>query len=119
KRYLDLTLQDRRNLLILLLQAPIIALLLLLVARGDALTGVQTQDLIQRGEAKKVLFMLATVSVWFGIINAAREITKELPIFQRERLVNLRIGPYLLSKVIVLSLLVFVQTLILLGMIAL
>lgn len=119
RRYLDLTLQDRRNLLILLLQAPIIALLLLLVARGDALTGVQAADLIPRGEAKKVLFMLATVSVWFGIINAAREITKELPIFQRERLVNLRIGPYLLSKVIVLSLLVFVQTLVLLGLLAL
>jgi hypothetical protein len=118
RRYLDLTLQDRRNLLILLLQAPIIALLLLLVARSDALTGAQTIDLIQRSEAKKVLFMLATVSVWFGIINAAREITKELPIFQRERLVNLRIGPYLLSKVVVLSALLITQTLVLLSIMA-
>jgi hypothetical protein len=65
-----------------------------------------------------VLFMLATVSVWFGIINAAREITKELPIFQRERLVNLRIGPYLLSKVAVLSALIIAQTLLLIGIIA-
>jgi hypothetical protein len=119
RRYIDLTLQDRRNLLILLLQAPIIAMLLLLVARSDALTGAPAIDLIQRGEAKKVLFMLATVSVWFGIINAAREITKELPIFQRERLVNLRIGPYLLSKVAVLSALIGAQTLMLLGIVAL
>ncbi|EFO79548.1 FHA modulated ABC efflux pump with fused ATPase and integral membrane subunits [Oscillochloris trichoides DG-6] len=119
RRYFDLTLQDRRNLLILLLQAPIIALLLLLVARSDALTGAQAVDLLQRGEAKKVLFMLATVSVWFGIINAAREITKELPIFQRERLVNLRIGPYLLSKVAVLSALIVLQTLVMLGLVAL
>lgn len=119
RRYLDLTLQDRRNLLILLLQAPIIALLLLLVARGDALTGAQAADVLQRGEAKKVLFMLATVSVWFGIINAAREIVKEQAIFQRERLVNLRIGPYLGSKAAVLSLLTLVQTAILLGIIAL
>ncbi len=119
RRYFDLTLQDRRNLLILLFQSPIVALLLLLVARSDALTGVQATDLIQRGEAKKVLFMLATVSVWFGIINAAREITKELPIFQRERLVNLRIGPYLLSKVAVLSTLIIAQTLVLLGIITL
>jgi hypothetical protein len=118
KRYLDLTLQDRRNLLILLLQAPIIALLLLLVARGDALTGAQAEGLLQRGEAKKVLFMLATVSVWFGIINSAREIVKELPIFERERLVNLKLLPYLASKVAVLSLLVFVQTLVLLGILA-
>ncbi|MEI7643248.1 MAG: FHA domain-containing protein [Chloroflexales bacterium] len=119
QRYFDLTLQDWRNLLILLLQAPIIALLLLFVARSDALTGAQAVDLIQRAEAKKVLFMLGTVSVWFGIINAAREITKELPIFQRERLVNLRIGPYLLSKVAVLSALIIAQTLVLLGIIAL
>ncbi len=119
RRYLDLTLQDRRNLLILLLQAPLIALLLLFVAHGDALTGALGEGLIQRGEAKKVLFMLATVSVWFGIINAAREITKELPIFQRERLVNLRIGPYLLSKVVVLGLLALVQTALLLGILLL
>ena len=119
RRYLDLTLQDRRNLLILLLQAPIIALLLLLVARPDALLGATAEDVLQRGEAKKVLFMLATVSVWFGIINAAREIVKEQPIFERERLVNLKIGPYLASKVIVLSLLVLLQTLVLLGMLAL
>ncbi|WP_322496187.1 FHA domain-containing protein [Chloroflexus sp.] len=119
RRYFDLMLQDRRNLLILLLQAPIIALLLLLVARSDALTGVQAQDLIQRGEAKKLLFMLATVSVWFGIINAAREITKEQAVYRRERLVNLRIGPYLLSKVTVLSALVLVQTIVLLGIVLL
>ncbi len=119
RRYLDLMLQDRRNLAIMLLQAPIIALLLLLVARSDALTGVQAQDLIQRSEAKKVLFMLATVSVWFGIINAAREITKEQPVYRRERLVNLRIMPYLLSKVTVLSLLIVAQTVILLAILLL
>ncbi len=61
-----------------------------------------------------MLFMLATVSVWFGIINAAREITKEASIFRRERLANLRIGPYILSKVVILSLLVLVQSAILL-----
>ncbi|PDW03801.1 FHA domain-containing protein [Candidatus Viridilinea mediisalina] len=119
RRYLDLTLQDRRNLMILLFQAPLIALLLLLVARSDALTGAQAADLIQRGEAKKVLFMLATVSVWFGIINSAREIVKEEAIYQRERLVNLRIVPYIGSKVTVLSLLILVQTLLMLGVVAL
>ncbi|NJN15766.1 MAG: FHA domain-containing protein [Oscillochloris sp.] len=119
RRYIDITRNDGRNLLILLLQAPLIAVLLLLVARSDALTGVQAIDLIQRGEAKKVLFMLATVSVWFGIINAAREITKELPIYRRERLVNLRIVPYLASKVAVLSLLILLQTAVLVGILAL
>src|SRR4029079_8321143 len=94
RRYLDLIVQDRRNLLILLLQAPIIGVLLMLVAKSDAIVG----DKAFASEAKKVLFMLATVAVWFGIINAAREITKESAIYKRERLANLRIGPYVLSK---------------------
>ena len=115
RRYLDLIVQDRRNLGILLLQAPIIGALLVLVAKADAFVGEQTFA----SEAKKVLFMLATVAVWFGIINAAREITKESPIFRRERLANLRIGPYVLSKIVILTLLVIVQSALLLGLVAL
>jgi hypothetical protein len=115
RRYADLSVQDRRNLLILLLQAPIIGLLLLLVAKADAIVGRNAFA----SEAKKVLFMLATVAVWFGIINAAREIVKEAPIYRRERLANLRIGPYLLSKVLILTLLVVVQSALLLGLLAL
>ncbi len=106
RRYFDLTLQDRRNLMILLLQAPIIGVLLMLVAKPDAIVGEHAFA----NEAKKVLFMLATVGVWFGIINAAREITKEAPIYRRERLANLRIGPYVLSKVLVLLALVVLQS---------
>jgi ABC-type multidrug transport system ATPase subunit len=113
RRYLDLIVQDRRNLLILLLQAPIIGLLLMLVSKSDAIVG----DTAFASEGKKVLFMLATVAVWFGIINAAREITKESAIYRRERLANLRIGPYVLSKIVVLTLLVLIQSLILLVLI--
>ncbi len=115
RRYLDLIIQDRRNLGILLLQAPIIGVLLMLVAKADALVGEKTFA----SEAKKVLFMLATVAVWFGIINAAREITKESPIFRRERLANLRIGPYVLSKIAILLLLVVIQSALLLGLVSL
>ncbi|MEP7190223.1 MAG: ABC transporter permease, partial [Roseiflexaceae bacterium] len=115
RRYLDLIVQDRRNLLILLIQAPIIGLLLMLVSKSDALVG----DTAFASEGKKVLFMLATVAVWFGIINAAREITKESAIYRRERLANLRIGPYVLSKIVVLTLLVLIQSLILLVLIGL
>lgn len=115
RRYFDLLIQDRRNLAILLLQAPIIGLLLLLVANAGAIVG----DDAYASEAKKILFMLATVAVWFGIINAAREIAKETPIYRRERLANLRIGPYLLSKVVVLTLLVLVQSAMLLVLLGL
>ncbi len=110
RRYFDLVLQDRRNLLILLLQAPIIAALMALVIASDAVTGSDATF----ASARPVMFMLATIAVWFGIINAAREITKEAPIYRRERLANLRIVPYVLSKVVVLTLLVIVQSVLLL-----
>lgn len=115
RRYFDLIVQDRRNLLILLMQAPIIGMLLMLVARADAIVG---EDAVA-SEGKKVLFMLATVAVWFGIINAAREIVKEAPIYRRERLANLHIVPYVFSKMIVLTLLVVLQSALLLGLVAL
>jgi hypothetical protein len=50
-------------------------------------------------------------AIWFGCINASREIVKELPIYLRERAVNLQILSYLGSKVVVLSALCAAQCL--------
>ncbi len=110
-RHADLVLQDRKNLAVLLLQAPIIAYLTTLVAKKDAIVGARATSY----DAKVLLFLMATVSAWFGIINAAREIAKETPIFARERLAGVRIAPYLASKILVLALLVAVQSAILLA----
>ncbi|MEO8704980.1 MAG: ATP-binding cassette domain-containing protein [Kofleriaceae bacterium] len=111
RRYVELIYADRKNLALLLLQAPVIGVLLLLVSRGDSLTA-------SRIEAKKLVFMLATTGVWFGVINAAREICKESNVLRRERLAGLRAGPYLGSKIGVLFLLVLVQSALLLGTVA-
>src|SRR5580704_1446500 len=77
-----------------------------LAARSDAIVGPRASA----ADAETILFMLSTVAVWFGIINAAREITKESAVYRRERLAGLRVGAYVLSKVLVLSLLVAVQS---------
>jgi hypothetical protein len=50
-----------------------------------------------------LLFIQAMIVLWFGCNNAAKEIVKEEAIFGRERAVNLRLGPYLASKFVVLS----------------
>ena len=55
------------------------------------------------------LFMMALAALWFGCNNSAREICKELPLYRRERMVNLRILPYLSSKFAILSALVLLQ----------
>jgi ABC-type multidrug transport system ATPase subunit len=110
RRYVELMLRDRKNLALLLLQAPMIGLLLYLVTTPDSLTS--------RLDAKKLTFVLATVGVWFGVINSAREICKESAILRRERLAGLRVGPYLLSKVAVLFALVVIQTALLYAVLA-
>lgn len=111
RRYFELMLADRKNLALLLAQAPIIGLLLVLVSHVDGMT-------TGRIEAKKVIFMLATTGVWFGVINAAREICKEAAVLRRERLAGLHASAYLASKFVVLSLLVLVQSALLLGVLA-
>ena len=112
RRYLRIMIGDRRTLMILLLQAPIIGGILLLVAKEDALQNVTSSH------GRLVLFLLALVAVWFGILNSAREITKESAIYRRERLASLRIGPYVLSKVFVLALLCLAQSVMLLAILA-
>ncbi|HET8842936.1 MAG TPA: FHA domain-containing protein [Ktedonobacteraceae bacterium] len=62
------------------------------------------------GDAQKILFIMAFAAVMFGCINGAREIVKELPIYRRERAVNLGIAPYLFSKIGVLGFLCLLQS---------
>ena len=118
ERNLLILLRDRRNLLVLLLQAPIIAGLLFLVMEPGLFTrGIET-DIGTVNDIQKILFVIACVATWFGLINSVREIVKELPIYRRERLVNLSIPAYLLAKVLVFLLLSIVQAGLLVGIIA-
>lgn len=109
RRYTDLTLRDRRNVAIRLLQSPVIALFLLLLASAGALVGSELEFRTQRFEAQGLLFTLAVVGIWFGVINASSELVKERDVYRRERLSNLAIFPYLLSKVTVLGALIVIQ----------
>lgn len=102
KRYGQLILRDRGNLILLLVQAPLIALILFGVTDAKAL---QENPL----KAEIPLFILTTASLWLGVLNSIREIVKERPIFERERMVNLSVGAYLFSKVFVLSVFACIQ----------
>jgi len=102
QRYLEVKLKDKRNTLLLLAQAPIVALLLAIIV-GDSANNSQT------------LFIAAIVSIWFGANNAVREIVSEAAIYSRERLVNLKIPSYVFSKFTVLSGIALVQCLLFVG----
>lgn len=102
RRYLEIKLNDTRNTALLLAQAPVVALLLALIT-GDAVNDSRT------------LFIAAVISLWFGANNAVREIVAEAPVYARERLVNLKIPSYALSKFAVLSALALIQCVLFVG----
>ena len=96
-RYFRIKTNDKVNTSIMLLQAPIIALLICLVFKELQLS---------------VLFIMAVSAVWFGSTNAAREIVGELAVYKRERMYNLKLMPYIFSKITVLSVFSIIQSLI-------
>lgn len=100
RRYLEVLLKDKLNLLILFAQAPVIALLTYFVMGSE-----KPRDF--------AYFVMALVPIWFGISVAAREFIRERPVYRRERMVNVGILPYLSSKLFVLGLIVGVQCLLL------
>jgi ABC transport system ATP-binding/permease protein len=87
KRYFTLKTNDFGNTFLMLLQAPIIAVLMCFMFEKISLS---------------LVFMMAISAVWFGTNNAGREIIGEMPIYVRERMFNLRIIPHILSKISVL-----------------
>lgn len=101
-RYFETRRNDPAFMWLLLAQAPVIALLIGLIF--DQLT-------------LSVLFLMNLTALWLGSSNAAREIVREWPIYERERMYNLRLLPYLLSKMTVLTFFSVMQVVILTGVI--
>lgn len=101
ERYLEIMLADRGNTFLLLVQAPIIAFLIVLNWRDvDAVTD-------------SLFYTLALSALWFGTFNSFREVVKERPILEREARLGVSVLPYLFSKCAVLSLVSFIQCLLL------
>ncbi len=121
QRYLELLWNDKGNLAILLLQAPIIGVILFILVNTLHETTIFKApiSLADQGDAQRFLFILSFAAIMFGCINASREIIKEIFIYERERTVNLRIFPYLLSKMTILGGLCLIQCVVLLGIMGL
>lgn len=115
RRYLRLLTRDRRNLVLLLAQAPLLG-----VAIG-ALFGGDVFQHNRRGnpnDSAQILFLLVTTTIWLGSIAAAREIVKERSVLARERAVGVALPTYLASKCAVLFGLVALQAALLLAGVA-
>ncbi len=141
-RYAIVKRRDRVGTFILLAQAPIIgALLAIVYASPIKAPNLWCKQFLQTVEASAAhkglevsqaclndvarfpkiadysgaIFLLAVAAIWFGTSNAAREIVSEQAIYKRERMVNLSVVNYVLSKFTLLTGLCIVQCTVLLG----
>jgi ABC transport system ATP-binding/permease protein len=119
ERNLLLKVRDRLQTTILLAQAPLFAGLVSMVFFGlvDRHFDDPASWAAFSGKVSSVHFLVVVAAVWFGCNNAARDVVGETTILQRERMVNLRLPAYVLSKMAVLALLCLVQCTVLLAIV--
>jgi len=100
-RYTTLSLADPWNLFTLLVVSP----------------GVIGLGFLAITDMPMVLLMLSVSTYWLACQNASKEVVKELAIYKRERMVNLGVVPYILSKLGLLTVIALAQAAILLGLV--
>ena len=110
-RYIKLVINDKQRLLLLLMQAPLLAVLISLVANG--------KQFEQYEMSKSLLFALSCSAFWVGMLNAIQEICKERTVMKREYMTGLSLSSYISSKIFVLGGLCLVQSLLITGVFSL
>ena len=100
KRNVIVKLQDRAQTAILLGQAPFFASLVCLIVHPLPQPGVDVVTLAEK--LTLAHFLMVVAAIWFGCNNAARDIVGEWTIYKRERMVTLKLAPYVFSKLAVL-----------------
>lgn len=111
KRYAKLIYNDKKFLLMLLIQAPLLALFIKIAVNDDIYQYYE--------HTKAILFTMACCAIWMGLLNSIQEICKERNIFYREYAANLKIVPYFSSKLGIQAIISFVQSLLFISSIAL
>jgi len=116
RRNVLLKVRDRAQALILLVQAPLFGVLV-----GAVFGSLTYKEIGKWGDVLKhaigIEFLMVVAAIWFGCNNVARDIVGEWTVFQRERMVSLKLPSYVFSKVAVAAVLCFFQCLTLLGIV--
>ncbi len=97
QRYLDTIWRDKKTSIMLFALAPVLGLLDFIIWDRDVLD-------LQVGNATRaslMLFMSCIVGILVGTITSVREIVKEDAVYRRERMVGLKVMPYIASKVLI------------------
>ncbi|MCI0398652.1 MAG: FHA domain-containing protein [Chloroflexi bacterium] len=97
-RNLRILTRDRASLVLMLLTAPIIAVLDFVLASGIGRNPFSFADGDMNGVVISAIAIINSV-IMVGGLSQMRELVKERDIYRRERMVMLRLIPYILSKV--------------------
>lgn len=103
-RNLKILSRDRISLFLMLAAAPLVGMLDFVLAGGSESDPYEYMS----GDFSSVaisLFLFSIYGVMVGALSQMREIVKEKAVYRRERLVNLQIIPYVMSKMWVAALL--------------
>jgi len=136
RRYLNLVLRDKLLLSVLMVVMPLVGTLLLQISDSNWLVGNTPAEIESQlaadlaagensttyavlGDSQTLLFIMALASVLLGLFASVYEIVKEWSVYQRERMVTLRILPYIASKVVVLGAFALFQCLLLILVVSL
>ncbi|HEX5988694.1 MAG TPA: ATP-binding cassette domain-containing protein [Solirubrobacterales bacterium] len=109
RRYALLMARDRRNAKILAVQVVVLALGAAFLFQSDVF-GYEEGNALHAAQSAQLLFLMVTVSMWFGAISSVRQIVAERSVLARELAAGVRTEAYLLSKGTVIGTVVAVQT---------
>jgi ABC-type multidrug transport system ATPase subunit/ABC-type multidrug transport system permease subunit len=110
RRYALLFARDRRNAKILAVQVLVLALGAAFLFQSDVFSYDDSGNAQHAAQSAQLLFLMVTVSLWFGAISSFRQIVAERGVLARELAAGVRTEAYLLSKGAVIGAVAAAQT---------
>jgi ABC transport system ATP-binding/permease protein len=124
QRSLSVLFSDPVTLVLMLLLLPLTGTLQLIIGSKDVLTGdlsiladpvaaarTLVENYVPYGKTNTFVFVMGLEAVLTGLFVPSNDLVKERSVYLRERMVNLKVFPYLMSKAFIYSVFVVVQVL--------
>jgi ABC transport system ATP-binding/permease protein len=124
QRSLSVLFSDPVTLVLMLLLLPLTGTLQLIIGSRDVLTGDPSiladpvgaaknlvENYVPYGKTNTFVFVMGLEAVLTGLFVPSNDLVKERSVYLRERMVNLKVLPYLMSKAFIYSVFVAVQVL--------
>lgn len=123
-RYAEITFNSRLRLVLLVAMPIVLTLLVCISFQADGnlynVLGLSVNRTVMPFEVAedtmKLLFSFACAVFWVGIFNSVQEVSKERPIYERERFTGVKPLPYIMSKFTVIGVLCIIQSVIMIAM---